>query len=452
MRETIKKRLRQLSPMKIILLGFCLIILTGTLLLHLPIASKTPGNTSISDCFFTATSATCVTGLVRFDTYTHWTGFGQAVILALIQIGGMGFMTFVVSIISLTKRKIGLNTRVITQNSLSVPQVGGIVRLTKRVFVGTILFEAIGAGLLYFYFCPILGPLKGLWFSVFHSVSAFCNAGFDLMGSEQNQFASLTGVADNVYFNVIIMLLIIIGGLGFIVWNDLATNRFHFKKLMLHSKVVLIVTGILIFGGALAIFLFEQNGSKFDDASVGNQILYSMFQSVTARTAGFNSVDMGAMTQSSQFVLIILMLIGGSSGSTAGGMKTTTFAVMFMSILSIFRRKKSVEMFDRRVDSDTVQTASCIFTIYIALSVIIALIVASIEKITVIQAMFESVSAIATVGLTLGVTPTLSFVSKMLIAFLMLFGRVGSVTMLLAFSNDKNSSVSKLPLGKIQVG
>ena len=313
---------QSMSPMKLILSGYCLIILLGTLLLAMPFATKGPGSSPITDCFFTATSATCVTGLIRFDTATHWTMFGQLVILSLIQIGGVGFMTVAIVILAFTKRKITLSQRSIMQNSISAPQIGGIVRMSKFIALGTLCIEGAGALLLSFDFIPRFGWGKGIYYSIFHSISAFCNAGFDLMGSETGEFSSLTGLADNWYVNIVIMLLIFVGGLGFFVWHDVKDKRFRFKNLNLQSKMVLSISVSLVFGGALVIFLLENQQDMFQGMSVGEKVLASLFQSVTARTAGFNTTDLSIMTESGKLLMICLMLIGGSSGSTAGGIKT----------------------------------------------------------------------------------------------------------------------------------
>lgn len=445
-------RIKYLSPMKIILIGYCLVIAIGTTLLALPAAFKEPGGVKLIDAFFTATSATCVTGLVRFDTYMNWTTFGQIVILIMIQIGGIGFMTFVVSAISLTKIKIGISQRLIMQESVSAPQIGGIVRNARVMLLGTLLIEGLGAILLAFYFCPRLGLGKGLYFSVFHSVSAFCNAGFDLMGSTGEAFSSLVTMGTNGYVNFVIMFLIISGGLGFFVWFDLLEKKFRFSRLGLHSKLVLVVTLILILLGAGGIFFFEQFGNAYEGYSVSEKMLFSLFQSVTSRTAGFNSINLGAMMESSQFLMICLMMIGGSAGSTAGGIKTTTFAVMIMSMVSKLRREKSIECFGRRLDDETLRTSTSIFVIYLLASIFSALIIATIEGVPIFTALYETVSAIGTVGCSLGITPGVGPVSEIILSILMIFGRVGPITFLFAFSPDRHLNVSKLPIGKIRIG
>ncbi len=449
--DKIKKSLFQMPPMRVIVLGFLLIIFIGAVLLSLPISSKSGEFTNFLDSFFTSTSATCVTGLIRFDTYTHWSWFGKAVLLVLIQIGGLGFMTMAISIIALTKARIGISTRIVLQSSISAPQLGGIVRLTKKIFLGTAIVEGSGAVLLLPYFIPKLGVAKGIAYSVFHSVSAFCNAGFDLMGYKE-KFCSLTYQTGDWYFNIVIMSLIIVGGLGFIVWFDLIDTRFRFKELQLQSKLVLTVSSVLIVIGAVAIFLFELNGTLFKDMSLNEKILASLFQSVTSRTAGFNSVDLASLTPSSITMMICLMLIGGSTGSTAGGLKTTTFAVLILSILSVVRRRKDMEAFGRRLEEGLGKTAACLFTLYITVAVSSAMVISNIEGITMLEAMFETVSAIATVGCTLGITTSVGVVSEIILIVLMMLGRIGSVTVLLALFSDRNKIVSKLAQEKIQIG
>ena len=440
-----------MPPMRVIFLGFLLIILLGAVLLMLPVSSATGQFTNFLDSFFTSTSATCVTGLVKFDTYSHWSWFGKAVILCLIQIGGLGFMTMAISIIALTKMRIGIATRVVLQNSISAPQVGGIVKLTKRIFLGTAIIESCGAVLLSVYFIPKLGVLKGIVYSIFHSVSAFCNAGFDLMGYRE-QFASLKYQSGDWYFNIIIMSLIVIGGLGFVVWFALIDTKFKVKKLRLQSKLVLTVSGILIILGAAAIYLFEINGSLYQNMSFSEKMLASLFQSVSARTAGFNSVDLAALTEPSICMMICLMFIGGSTGSTAGGLKTTTFSVLVLSIFSTVRRKKDLEAYGRRLEDGIGRTAACIFTLYIVTVLISAMVVANIENVSILEAMFECVSAIATVGLTLGITTQVGAATEIILIILMMLGRIGSVTVLLALFSDKGKIISKHAQEKIQIG
>ena len=451
MSKKISTYYKHISPMKIILFGYCFIILAGTILLTMPFAAKSGEATNFLTAFFTATSATCVTGLILVDTYTHWTVGGQLVILCLIQIGGIGFITICISALALTKKKIGFATRNLMQNSISAPQIGGIVRMTHLVLWGTILVEIIGVCLLFLFYYPLYGFKEGLWYSIFHSISAFCNAGFDLMG-RQVQFSSFTGQVDNFYVNTIIMLLIIIGGLGFIVWDDLLMVKFKFSRIHLHTKLVLYVSAILIIAGAGILLITQRNSDYFGSMSLAQQGLASLFQSVSARTAGFNTIDFSQISEPGLLVIICLMLIGGSTGSTAGGIKTTTFAVLMLSVVTTFWNKKSVEVFGRRLEDGISRTASCIFMMYLITVCLSAMIISSIEGIPLIHTMFECVSAIATVGLTTGVTTQLSSTSLFILIFLMIFGRAGSLTMLLAFSSKKMQAVSTLPLEKIQIG
>lgn len=327
------------SPTRMLLAGYLTMILIGTVLLMLPVSSREGIVTPVTDSFFTAVSAACVTGLVRFDTYTHWSLFGQIVLLLLIQVGGLGFVTILLSAHTFSGQKIGLSSRILMQEAVAAPQVGGIVRMTRFILKGTVLIEGLGAAALAFYFCPRLGLLKGLYYSVFHSISAFCNAGFDLMGAE-TPFSSLTSEAGNWYLNLVIMVLIVVGGLGFFVWLDLLDSRFRFKNMKLHSKLVVFMTALLLVGGAAGLFLLELSGEAYEGMSLGDRILASLFQSVTARTAGFNTVDLAALREGSIFLMICLMVVGGSTGSTAGGMKTTTAAVLVLSFFPHSARRK----------------------------------------------------------------------------------------------------------------
>ena len=450
-RQKIKDGFLRLSPMKIILLGYCALILLGTVLLGLPAAVRDPSQHSGSIAFFTATSATCVTGLVQVDTYTHWSLFGQMVILFLIQVGGIGFMTFCISAITLTKKKIGFASRTLMQNSISAPQIGGIVRMTKFILLGTVAIEGIGAILLAFYFCPILGWAEGVWASVFHSVSAFCNAGFDIMG-QLRPFSSFSGAVGDWYVNAILMLLIVVGGLGFFVHRDILDAKFRFAKMNLQSKLVLVVSASLILGGAILLFVLEQGGLAFAGKDGSEKAASALFQSVSARTAGFNTLNIASMTQAGKFLIICLMMIGGSTGSTAGGIKTTTFAVLVISIVTTFRQKKSAEALGRRLPENITRTAACIFMLYLFLSCGAAIVISRLEEVAFLDALFEAVSAIATVGLSTGMTPFLGGISHGILAFLMVFGRAGSLTMLLAFSSNKAPVASSLPMEKIQIG
>lgn len=447
----IVNHIKNLSTTKLIAFVYCCIILLGALLLTMPIASKTGKFTPPLDALFTATSSTCVTGLIMHDTYTYWSTFGQAVIIVLIQIGGIGFMTLAISALTITKRKIGLKQRFTMQEAIAAPQVGGIVRMTKFIIGGTFLVEGIGAIILSFRMIPKFGIIEGAWFSVFHSISAFCNAGFDLMGKVQPG-SSLTTVSTDVVINFVIMSLIIVGGLGFFVWSDLILNKYHFKSYKLHTKIVLTTTAVLLVAGAIILFFTELNKPSTQGKSILEQILNAMFQSVSPRTAGFNTVDLTQITGASQFVIIMLMLIGGSPGSTAGGIKTTTAAVMFLSIRAEFKRRKSLECFKRRIEGEIVRDACCILIIYLLLIFTSATIISTVDSVPIMSSIFEVTSAVGTVGLSLNLTPTLSPISHVILMLLMYIGRVGGITVLLAFANKMSAIPSQLPAEKITVG
>lgn len=443
----LKNKLRQQSTMsfQVIIAGFMGLIIVGALLLMLPIASKDRTVTSFSDTLFTAVSATCVTGLVVRDTATHWSMFGQAIILFLIQIGGMGVITISMAIVRLSGKKIGLWQRSTMQEAISAPQLGGIVKFTGFIIKTSAIIELVGALLLLPVFCKEFG-LMGIWYAVFHSISAFCNAGFDLMGIRE-QFSSMTSFYDSVYVNTVICLMIVIGGISFMTWGDIKENKLSFKKYSLQSKIILITSGVLILLPALYFFIFEYSGMPIKD-----RILCSVFQSITTRTAGFNTTDLAAMSDTGKVVMIALMLVGGSPGSTAGGMKTTTVAVLFLGAITVFRRKNDVQCFNRRLPEDTIRSAGAIFFIYMALVITTASIICRIEGLPILTCLFETGSAIGTVGLTLGITPTLSAVSRILLMFLMFFGRLGGLTMIYAALPSCTNDTAKMPLEKITVG
>lgn len=437
---------RSTVSFQIIIIGFLLLVITGSLVLMLPIASADRTVTPFKDTVFTAVSAVCVTGLVTVDTATHWSVFGQAVILVLIQIGGMGVVTIGLAIIRITGKKIGLWQRSTMQESISAPQVGGIIRLTSFIIRTSAIIELCGAALLMPVFIREFGAWRGIWYSFFHSISAFCNAGFDLMGIRQS-FSSLTSFADNVYVNIVVMLLIIIGGISFMTWDDFKVNKFRFKKFSLQSKIILITSAILIVVPAVYFFFFE-----YGDKPGGLRILYSFFQSVTTRTAGFNTTDLDAMHDSGKLIMTALMLIGGSPGSTAGGMKTTTVAVLFLSALTVFRRRDNVEGFRRRIPDEAVRNAGAILFMYLALFFSTACAISLIEGLPLITCLFETGSAIGTVGLTLGITPSLSLASRIILMVLMFSGRVGGLTLIYAALPSRTDTESKLPLEKISIG
>lgn len=446
MKNATKKNHRHFTSFQVIILGFFSVILLGSLLLMLPFSTRDGQGASFADGLFTATSAVCVTGLIVRDTATYWSEFGQAIILTLIQIGGMGVVTIAVAIAVASGRKIGLMQRSTMQEAISAHQVGGIVRLTKFILKTSISIELLGALLLAPVFCKDFGIFKGLWYSVFHSISAFCNAGFDLIGVRE-PFSSLTSYASNPIVNFTIMALIITGGLGFVTWADIKKNKFHFRKYNMQSKVILTVTaGLLIFP---AIYFFF---CEFSNLPIGERILSSLFQSVTPRTAGFNTVDLTLLTETGLMIMIILMLIGGSPGSTAGGMKTTTVAVLFSSALAVFRKQDSAHFFSRRIPDNAVKNAATILMMYLTLFLGGGMVISYIEEVSLMSALFETSSAIGTVGLSLGLTPSLGMVSKSILILLMFFGRVGGLTLIFAALSERNNFESRYPQEKITVG
>lgn len=444
-------RNHRLTPTKVIMWGYIIIILLGALILTLPICSRAGEYTGFLDSIFTSTSATCVTGLVVFDTYTHWSLFGQLVILCLIQTGGLGFMTLALSAVTLTKKHIGLRQRYTLKEAISAPSVGGIVKISRFIFTASITIELIGAILLSIKFIPEFGVPRGVYYSIFHSISAFCNAGFDLMGVK-HPFSSLTSYSGDIWINFVICGLVVVGGLGFFVWSDIKQHKLRFSKYKLHTKMVLIVTIVLIFGAFLCIFIFEQNHTYLIDQPLWKKITMSMFHSITPRTAGFNTANLGALSGESQILTICLMLIGGSPSSTAGGLKTTTLAVMVLSIVTELRNKKEIECFKRRINQKTVMHAYSILTMYIFFFFSAAVAISAIDNISVSTSIFETASAIGTVGLSLGITPNLSAISHMVLILLMYMGRVGGLTILVAFAKPYPNTTSQMPLENITVG
>ena len=434
------------SPFRIIIFGFLLVIFMGSFLLMLPISTKTGECTPFLDALFTSTSAVCVTGLVIHDTATYWSNFGQSVIILLIQIGGLGVITVAGAFTILSGRKIGLMQRSTMQEAIAAPNVGGIVRRTGFILKTALAVELFGAALLFPVFFCEFGLLKGAWYSLFHSISAFCNAGFDLMGVKA-PFSSLTDYAGNPVISIVIALLIAIGGIGFLTWEDIRTNGLNFQKYSMQSKVILTVTGALILISTIYFFLFE-----FTQAPMGERVLLSFFQAVTPRTAGFNTADLTAMSETGQFVIIILMLIGGSPGSTAGGMKTTTLAVLLANTLAVFRRREHPSFFNRRLSNEVVSQASTILIMYLVLFLTAGLVISRVENLPVLTCLFETASAIGTVGLSLGITPQLSSISHLLLIALMFFGRVGGLTLIFAALSHVQGNSARLPQERITVG
>ena len=446
MPEELIYRKRRLSSFKIIIPGFAGVILLGTLLLMLPI-STTGGNvTPFNETLFTSTSAVCVTGLVVRDTGSYWSTFGQTVILALIQIGGLGVVTVAASFALLSGRKISLMQRSTMQDAISAPKVGGIVRLTRFILRGTFLIELLGALAMLPVFCRDYG-WRGIWMAVFHSVSAFCNAGFDILGTGNNLYPSLTSYAGSPIINITIMLLIVTGGIGFLTWDDICENKLHFHHYRMQSKVILVTTAFLLVLPAIFFFFVD-----FSSLPIGKRVLASFFQSVTPRTAGFNTVILSDMTGASQAVMIFLMMIGGSPGSTAGGMKTTTLAVLVANAAATFRQHESVQFFGRRIECGVVKTAATVVTMYLALFFGGAIFISVYENLPLSSCLYETASAVGTVGLTLGITPQLHIPSQMVLIMLMYLGRVGGLTLIYAALSGKRAETAKLPLDQIAVG
>ncbi len=445
MADPVRKK-RHLSSFQMIILGFAGVILVGALLLMLPIATKSGAVTPFNEALFTSTSAVCVTGLVVQDTASYWSVFGQSVILVLIQVGGLGVITVAASFTLLSGRKITLMQRSTMQEAISAPKVGGIVRLTSFVLKATFLLELTGALVMMPTFIHDFGA-RGIWMSFFHSISAFCNAGFDVMGAEGAKYVSLTSYAANPLINITVMALIIIGGIGFLTWEDIVTNKYHFKKYRMQSKVILVTTSLLIFLPSMFYFFVDFAGKAMNE-----RIFSALFQAVTPRTAGFNTADLTQMTGAGRAIMIALMLIGGSPGSTAGGMKTTTFAVLFANLLASFRRKEDAQLFCRRIDGKTIRNASTILMMYIMLFFGGAVIISVTEELPIGTCLFETASAVGTVGLTLGITPSLSGVSQIVLMILMFLGRVGGLTLIYAALSGSHKNLSKLPQEKITVG
>ena len=445
------RKIDRITPAQIIILGFLFLIAVGTVLLMLPVSTSGPGGASFLDALFTATSATCVTGLVVQDTALYWSPFGQAVLLVLIQIGGMGVVTMAVAIFIFAGRHISLKQRWVMQESISAPQVGGIVRQTRFILKTALAMETIGAVLLALRFCPQMG-VKGIWYAVFHSISAFCNAGFDLMGVRSGPCSSLTAYTPDGLVNIALILLIVLGGIGFMTWQDFREHKWHLRTMRLQTKVILSTTAILLAGGFLYFYFYEFQQPQWQSLGAGERFWAALFQAVTPRTAGFNTVNLADMTQSSQLVTILLMLVGGSPGSTAGGFKTTTLAVLLLTTAAVFRRRDTAHCFGRRLQNEAVHSATALFVIYLLLAVTGGILICCIDGIPLMGALFESSSAVATVGLSLGYTGGLSAASRLILIFLMYFGRVGGLTVIYAVTVKGTGKVSQFPQERLTVG
>ncbi|GAA0718328.1 TrkH family potassium uptake protein [Clostridium malenominatum] len=448
MKVNIYKNLK-LTPVQILAIGFAVVILTGAFLLNLPIATQSGERTPFIDSIFVATSATCVTGLVTVDTGTHWSYFGKTVIMFLIEIGGLGFMSFATLIALLLGKRITLKERLVMQEALNSYSIQGLVKMAQYVLMFTFSIQLGGALLLSTQFIPEFGLGKGIYYSVFHSISAFCNAGFDLFGN----FQSLTKYYDNHVIILTISSLIIIGGLGFYVWQEIYNFR-GLRKLSLHSKIALSVTGFLLLFGTILMFILEfNNPGTMKNMSFKGKVLSSIFASVTPRTAGFNSISTADMSTAGKFLTIILMFIGGSSGSTAGGIKVTTAGLLVLTVLSIVRGREDTEIYKKRISKDTIYKSLAITVISLGLVIFVTMVLSITETgVSLEYLLYEATSAFATVGMTLGLTTELSFTGKAIIVFTMYAGRVGPLTLFLALSRRKVSNNIKYPEEKILVG
>lgn len=445
--------IKKLSPVKIISLGYLITIAVGTLLLMLPISSKDGNMTNFIDSLFVSTSATCVTGLVPFDTYTHWSIFGQVVILLLIQIGGLGFMTIITLFLMMFKKNIGLYNRTILMHSAGSYNISEIGTLIKRILKGTLLFEGIGTIILALAFTKDMGFGQALYYGLFHSVSAFCNAGIDILGHSVGSFA---GYYDNPVVLITVMALIVIGGIGFIVWSDLVDSKFNFRKIQLHSKIVLVFTAILIVVPAIMFFVLEctnfGQAGAFQDLSFGEKVLNSFFLSISPRTAGFFALDYTKLTSSGKMLTMILMFIGGNSGSTAGGIKVTTFIVVLLNVIASARRRQNVVIFKRRISNQIIRQSSSLLFAYLLLVLIGTLVISTFESFELEMVLFEVISALCTVGLSLGVSVQAGIITKIVLILLMYAGRLGAVTLLSFFVEQRADDNLIEPKGKILVG
>ena len=441
---------KSLSHIQIIALGYFLITLAGTFLLMLPFATRSGVSAPFGTAIFTSVSASCVTGLILENTVTYWSLFGQIVILALIQLGGLGYMTIATVFYRLIIRKHGLREKVIMAESINTTRMNNFSSLIKKIFLGSIIIEFTGAVLLSIRFVSLFGWAKGIYYGVFHSISAFCNAGFDLLGSP-TPFNSLVAFNNDPLVIIVISALVILGGLGFLVWDDISLKRFRFKKLNLHSKIVLTVSAVLLCLGTLLFFIFENN-KLFSDMSFSSKLLNSFFSAVTPRTAGFNTVDIASLSEASKLLTVILMFIGGSSGSTAGGIKTTSLFIIFAFVASKVRGKDSISAFNKSIKDEFLHKALLVSTINMSLALTGTFIIAAVEPASLSNIFIETFSAISTVGLSAGLTSSLGVVSQIVLMILMFCGRVGSVSFAAALFEKRNPAPITYPAESITVG
>ncbi len=450
-----KKRIQLSTTQKIMLSFFCA-ILVGSILLALPISSATGEEVPYIDALFTATTSICVTGLVTVPTYSTWSIWGQIVILILIQLGGLGIITVMYGVMMGLHRRLGIGNRRLLQDAFNLNNISGIVKFLRKVLIGTLVVEGTGALLYMTVFIPEYGP-RGIWISIFNAVSAFCNAGMDIMSED-----SLCGYVFQPMVNLVTMLLIVLGGLGYIVWWDvlrvlknIRTQKLRcFRQLTLHSKIALTVTGLLIVVGAGVFYIFEyHNPLTMQNYTVGQRILASLFQSVTTRTAGFATIPQQDLTNTSAIISVLLMLIGGSPVGTAGGIKTVTVAVLLVSMFATIGSKEDAELFGRTIPKQTVNKSVAVVGMFFLIAALSTILLSAVTNADVIDIVYETVSATATVGLTRNLTPTLNLWGKAIIIVTMYLGRVGPISLVIAFSTQKkNKNIVKNPTEEISVG
>lgn len=440
----------RLSHAQIMALGFLTVIIIGTVLLMLPVSSRTGQWTPFIKALFTSVSSTCVTGLVVVDTFSYWTLFGQIVILVMIQIGGLGFISIGVVFALFFNRNIGLANRTLIQESMNSNMLSGIVRLMRNVIVGTAIFEAIGAAVLSLRFIPRMGVARGIYNSIFHSITAFCNAGFDLMGRYE-PYSSLTGYYNDYVVNITIMALILIGGLGFTVWADLKHNKLYFKKYTLHTKIVVVSSIVLVVVPTILFMYFERDGVEAG-MPFADRFITSLFAAVTPRTAGYNTVDLGAMTQASKLLTIILMFIGGCPGSTAGGVKTTSIVIIMVYIWSNLRNASGCNIYGRRLADEDIKKASMVIGLNLIMAVAALLIISGMQSFDFEDLCLEVFSAVGTVGLSTGITRQLNVASQIVIILLMFCGRIGTVTFASTFAYNRKQVKLLNPEEHVNVG
>ena len=448
--DKIKSVYKKLTFSQVLVFGYLLLVLVGAAVLTLPVSARDGIHTPYFECVFITTSTFSGTGLTLYDTYSHWSFFGQVVLLIVMQIGGIGFMSITLFMLSYTNKKIGLKSRVTMRESVSGISGGGVIKMTRFILKGTIIIELIGTALLCEFYVPRLGVGMGIFFALFHSVSAVCTAGLDLMGYFEPGSSLITAQSE-VMLNVTLIILLTIGGLGFITWHDIVEHKFKFKKYRLQSKLVILITIIFYFAGLGLTLLFEWKDSLIEH-STGDKFLIMSMLVTSGRDAGFAPILISSLRPATILVIIVFMFVGGAPGSTACGIKTTTFAVMLLTITSVFRKRKSVECFGRRIDEGTVRNACCITTLYLIVVITGTMIISAVDGIEITSVVFETVSAISACGLSMGITSSLSFPSQLIITLIMFFGRVGGITFIVSLKSDSFHAKSQLPEEKIMVG